>query len=413
MLQSRLLPGPLAGRSFYGNQGRLLCGMALPSWSVGAEFDVRAIGGLAQRVPLPGKLQRRLLFHAHSQPLLAPRQHRTQGDPDCSAAEAEPPHRFPPARMLLQTNHPVGSSPDGRPCLWQAAAALRRPDPGVYAQPAPGQPLRSARLHRAHLEGAGLHRGLASFSQEVWAGPSQSHGCLSGCVPADRNRPGYVLDPAGGRPDDRSGRAGARTASPFFLAATHYAGAFLFLPQALNWLTIAQDCFADEFGSLRQGLLTSVFGLVIGLERVFHLEEMEDVGFALLCGGRECPTRQRVGAWRRHLPWYEVDAFCRRTHPWPLLKGQDALVSFDEHTIPRWTRKFHLGKGYVTTRNKYMRCEKLFCSYSLNSGRFLAVRATPGNWGLADVAVPLVQQVLDRGQPRTLQALFDAGAGKA
>jgi hypothetical protein len=197
------------------------------------------------------------------------------------------------------------------------------------------------------------------------------------------------------------------------LAATHYAGAFLLLPQAMNWLTIAQECFADEFGSLRQGFLTSVFGLVVGLERVFHLEEMEDVGFALLCGGRECPTRQRVGAWRRHLPWYEVDAFCRRTHPWHLIEGQDALVSFDEHTIPRWTRKFHIGKGYVTTRNKYMRCEKLFCSYSVDARRFLTVRGTPGNWGLGDLALAMTQQVLRGGQPRSLHALFDAGAGKS
>ena len=181
----------------------------------------------------------------------------------------------------------------------------------------------------------------------------------------------------------------------------------------MNWLESAQECCADEYGSLQQGLLTSVFSLVVGLERMFHLDEMEDVGFALLCGGRECPTRQRVGAWRRHLPWYEVDAFCRRTCPWHLLQGQDALVSFDEHTIPRWTRKFHIGKGYVTTRNKYMRCEKLFCSYSVDAQRFLAVRGTPGNWGLHDLAIPMIQQVLRCGQPRTLHALFDAGAGKS
>jgi hypothetical protein len=185
------------------------------------------------------------------------------------------------------------------------------------------------------------------------------------------------------------------------------------LPQALDWLAAAQACFADECGTLRQGLLTSVFALVVGLERIFHLDEMEDVGFALLCGGRRCPSRHSVGGWRRHLRWYEVEAFCRRTAPWHLLRGDDAMVSFDEHTIPRWTRKFRIGKGYVTTRNKYMRCEKLFYSFGLNAGRFLAVRGTPGDWGLADVAVPLVQQVLAGGRPRTLHALFDAGAGKA
>jgi hypothetical protein len=185
------------------------------------------------------------------------------------------------------------------------------------------------------------------------------------------------------------------------------------MPQALDWLANAQACFADDFGCLRSGLLTSVFGLVVGLERIFHLDEMEDAGFALLCGGRRCPSRHTIGGWRRHLPWYAVDAFCRRTCPWHLLRNQDALVSFDEHSIPRWTKKFRIGKGYVTTRNKYMRCEKLFTGFDLCSGRFVTARATPGNWNLQDLAVPLVQQVLGQGRPGALHALFDAGAGKS
>ncbi len=185
------------------------------------------------------------------------------------------------------------------------------------------------------------------------------------------------------------------------------------MPTALEWLATAQDCFADDYGSLRTGLLTSIFSLVIGLERVFHLEDMADPGFARLCGGRHCPSRHTVGAWRRHLSWYAVEAFCRRTSPWHWLQGQEALVSFDEHTIPRWTRKFHIGKGYVTTRNKYMRCEKLFTAYDLVSDRFLSARGTPGDCGLQELAVPLVRQVLCQGRPRGLHALFDAGAGKS
>jgi hypothetical protein len=185
------------------------------------------------------------------------------------------------------------------------------------------------------------------------------------------------------------------------------------MPEALDWLTTAQDCFADDYGSLRQGLLTSIFSLVIGLERVFHLGEMADAGFARLCGGRRCPSRHTVGGWRRHLAGSEVDAFCRRTCPWHLIRHADALVSFDEHTIPRWTKKFRIGKGYVTTRNKSMRCEKLFTGFDLASGRFLTARGTPGNTGLQDLAIPLVQQVLRQGRPRRLHALFDAGAGKS
>jgi hypothetical protein len=164
---------------------------------------------------------------------------------------------------------------------------------------------------------------------------------------------------------------------------------------------------------LPQCFLTRVFTLRVGLERLYHQGEMAGPGFALLTGGRRCPSRHTVGGWRRHLSWQAVDAFCRRTCPWHLVTGDDARVSFDEHTIPRWARKFRSGKGYVTTRNQYMRCEKRPYSFSSNAGRFPAVRATPGNGGLADLAVSQVRQVLDHGRPRTLHALFDAGAGKA
>jgi hypothetical protein len=185
------------------------------------------------------------------------------------------------------------------------------------------------------------------------------------------------------------------------------------LPQARNWLAIARDCFADDYGSLQRGLLTSVFAPLIGLERIFHLDPMTDRGIAILTGGRTCPTRHFVGGWRRHLRWYEVDAFCRRTFPGELLRGDDASVSFDEHTLPRWTRKYAIRKGYCTIRNKYMRCEKLYYGYHVELDRYLCVQGTPGHVELRDVAVPLTRRLLQAGQPRHLHALFDAGAGKS
>jgi hypothetical protein len=181
----------------------------------------------------------------------------------------------------------------------------------------------------------------------------------------------------------------------------------------LNWLTLAEDCFEDSYGSLRRGLLTSVFSQLVGIPRVFHLDQMEDLGFALLTGGWRCPSRYSVGAWRRNLPWYEVDRFCRLTSPWDWIKGEDALVSFDEHSIPRWTHKFSVSKGFVTIRNKYMRCEKLYCGYDVLHDRFLNARGTPGKVELRDVSLRLIRQVLTNGQPHRLHALFDAGAGKA
>jgi hypothetical protein len=187
------------------------------------------------------------------------------------------------------------------------------------------------------------------------------------------------------------------------------------MPQVLDWWRIAQQCFSDEYGSLRRGFLTSLFMLICGVERVFHLDEMDDPGFGLLTGSLagSPPTRQLVGAWRKHLLWNEVDRFCHRTSPWELLHGEDSLVSFDEHSIPRWTKKFSIPKGYVTTRNKYMRCEKLYYGYDLRQRRFVTVKATPGNVELRDVSGLLTRRVLRSGQPASLHALFDAGAGKS
>jgi hypothetical protein len=181
----------------------------------------------------------------------------------------------------------------------------------------------------------------------------------------------------------------------------------------LNWLTIAEDCFEDPYGSLRRGLLTSVFCPLVGIPRIFHLDQMEDLGFALLSGGWRCPSRYSVGAWRRNLPWYEVDRFCRLTSPWHWIEGLDAVVSFDEHSIPRWTHKFSVSKGFVTIRNKYMRCEKLYYPYDVLHDRFLSALGTPGNVELRDVSLRLISQVLTSGRPHSLHALLDAGAGKA
>jgi hypothetical protein len=182
------------------------------------------------------------------------------------------------------------------------------------------------------------------------------------------------------------------------------------LPYALSWLRVAEECFDDEYGSLTQGLLTSVAMLVVGVERVFHLDDLDDRGFALLSGGRRPPLRQTVGAWRRHVTWQAADAFCRRTSPWELIRDQEACVGFDEHTVPRWTKKFSIPKGYITTRNKHMRCEKLFYGYELASERYLLLRATPGNWELRDLSLPLTRRVWTAGQPKRLRAYYDAGA---
>jgi hypothetical protein len=53
-------------------------------------------------------------------------------------------------------------------------------------------------------------------------------------------------------------------------------------------------------------------------------------------------------------------------------------ASLDEHAVPRWTRKFACPKGYHTTRNKYMKVEKLFTWFDTRGRQVLRLWATPG-----------------------------------
>lgn len=246
----------------------------------------------------------------------------------------------------------------------------------------------------------------------------RSHAAATGSAPdtvptGSGPDPPILLLPATPAPLPVPGRPVPLPPSACHLATTQYAGAFLLLPNVFRWLGIAEQCFSDDYGTLQRGLLTSLFAPLVGLRRIFHLDQMNDTGFALLTGGLTCPRRQPVGAWRRHLCWHEVEAFCNRTAAWEWVADEDALVSFDDHVIPRWTRKFTIKKGYLTIRNKHMRCEKLCFGYEAFHRRFLCVRAAQGNVGLRDLSVSLTQRILRHGQPRSLHALFDAAAGKS
>jgi len=61
--------------------------------------------------------------------------------------------------------------------------------------------------------------------------------------------------------------------------------------------------------------------------------------------------------------------FVRATESLRELRDRVATLSFDEHVIARFTRKFKIPKGFHTIRNKKMRAEKLFYLYLLHEYR--------------------------------------------
>ncbi len=132
------------------------------------------------------------------------------------------------------------------------------------------------------------------------------------------------------------------------------------------------------------------------------MDEIDDSGFGLLTGSPAAPPAYTA---QSSVPGGNICCGMKSIASAiaPVLgtccTDEDSLLSFDEHSIPRWTKKFSIRKGYVTTRNKYMRCEKLYYGYDLRQRRFVTVKATPGNVELRDVSGLLVRRVLRSASP--------------
>lgn len=158
-------------------------------------------------------------------------------------------------------------------------------------------------------------------------------------------------------------------------------------------------------------VLSLFFKAVLGVQRIFHFETLNDLGFAILTGGKCVLSRTTLGGLVRAAPVRGVLRFVRATQP--TLHADDGLtVSIDEHVIARFTRKFAIRKGFHTIRNKHMKVEKLFYPFSVGGRKLLSLVVTRGNAGLAAISRRLLTPLRRRARGRTLRVILDAGAAQ-
>src|SRR4030042_6855324 len=246
--------------------------MAEKRESFSARVESATTGGVAGRLWLSPTLRFRLLLPADAQPLPAELRCRPEGRTSRPVGQRESPDGFPAAEIVFQRGRPVRPPPHGRTALWEALAAVCRSDCSVSHGPSQRLTWGDYRVHWAHLERARVHGGPVPFHEEIRARSRHTQPRLG-----DRRgrSPGHQGCPT-------AGRRTAGAAGGVFFAPTQYAGAFLLLPDVLNWLATAENCFRDEYGSLCRGLLSSVFALGIGMPRIFPLDPMGGWGFAVL-----------------------------------------------------------------------------------------------------------------------------------
>ena len=185
------------------------------------------------------------------------------------------------------------------------------------------------------------------------------------------------------------------------------------MPDALALSRFSERILTTGLGSAdkaRRLVLSLFFRAVLGIERIFHFETLDDVGFALLSGGKKVMSRSRLGGLLRAVKTPAVKKFARATERLGALRNGIATLSLDEHAVARFTRKFRIAKGYHTIRNKKMRVEKLFFLYWPAGHRFLQLVVTRGSARLAELAVHFIRALRRSARPRQLRLILDAGA---
>ena len=184
------------------------------------------------------------------------------------------------------------------------------------------------------------------------------------------------------------------------------------MEEAVQLYRTAAACFAG-LGREKGGrlVLSLFFKAILGVQRIFHFDSVNDVGVAWLTGGRRVLSRHALGRLVRAASMRSVGKFLRLTQPL-LATARRISVSIDEHVIARFTRKFLIPKGFHTIRNKKMRAEKLFFSFDTGFRTLLDLVVTPGNGRLARVASQMLHTLRRRVRSGQLRTVLDAGAAQ-
>ncbi len=158
-------------------------------------------------------------------------------------------------------------------------------------------------------------------------------------------------------------------------------------------------------------VLSLYFKAVLGIQRLFHFETLDDLGFAFLSGGKRVIGRSHLGTLIRKVPIRGLKRFINATTP-RIKRADSQLYSIDEHAIARFTRKFAIAKGFHTIRNKAMKIEKITFAFHLASRQLIGLVVSNGKAKLTSLTKQLLPSLRRRNRGAALRLILDAGAAQ-
>jgi hypothetical protein len=137
---------------------------------------------------------------------------------------------------------------------------------------------------------------------------------------------------------------------PVRLGQTRVGGAFILavLLVETGWLKLASllPMAANYAVTATQWLLTALFAVVYGVRRAFHLDDVRDIGFALVTGRPRPLTHGAFQHLRRAIPAKAAQTFYEASAQGEVqaLGEGTRRISLDGHNLPRYTRIVDLPK---------------------------------------------------------------------
>jgi len=197
------------------------------------------------------------------------------------------------------------------------------------------------------------------------------------------------------------------------LGQTGVGGAFILAILLLEtgWLKLAHLLpMAPKYAvTATQWLLTAIFSVIYGIRRAFHLDDVRDIGFALITGR---PRPLSHGTFQ-HLLWAIPPEAAEQFYKATAEQEVQALgegtrrISLDGHNLPRYTRIVELVKGKIGNTGRILKAEELVLAYDLDARLWLAMRVYQGTKKLSKGLVEIVRELLHhRGQLKGLLRLF-------
>ena len=197
------------------------------------------------------------------------------------------------------------------------------------------------------------------------------------------------------------------------LGQTRVGGAFILAILLLEtgWLKCAHLLpMAPGYAvTATQWLLTAIFSVIYGVRRAFHLDDVRDIGFALVTGRPRPLSHSTFQHLLRAIPADAAERFYKATAEQEVqaLGEGTRRVSLDGHNFPRYTRIVELVKGKIGNTGRLLKAEELVLAYDLDALTWLAVRVYQGTKKLSRGLVEIVRELLrHRGQLKGLLRLF-------